>query len=103
MTDIPEVAVEEPSAEIVERVAATIYGKPHCDKHPCEGCDSERKEARMHLMAIAPIIRAQVAEEIRAIPVGDFRTYDCLPSDYANMGRAEMREKVAQIAERSGE
>lgn len=94
MTDIPEVAVEEPSAEMVERVAATIYGKPHCDKHPCEGCDSERKEARMHLMAIAPIIRAQVAEEIRAYmiarPIG---TYEEDPG----------LEVAIRIAEGSGE
>lgn len=55
------------------------------------------------LEAAAHIIRQQIAAEIRAIPIGDFRTYDCLPSDYANMGRAGMKEKAARIAERSGE
>lgn len=45
-------------------------------------------------------LRQQIAAEIRAIPIGDFRTHDCLPSDYANMGRAGMKEKAARIAER---
>ena len=47
--------------------------------------------------------RRKIAEEIRAIPIVDFRVYDYLPSDYASMGRARMREKAARIAERSGE
>ena len=63
--------------------------------------------ASLVLTAAAPIIRAderrRIAAEIRAIPIGNFRVYDCLPNDYTNMGRAGMREKAARIAERSGE
>ncbi|WRS29630.1 hypothetical protein U6G28_08890 [Actinomycetaceae bacterium MB13-C1-2] len=100
MTEIPDEAVDAGSrvAWFEDYGNMTGYDSP-------ENLDRVNYDDRTLaiLKAAMPHIRAQIAAEIRAIPIGDFRTYDCLPSDYANMGRAGMKEKAARIAEGSGE